>query len=161
MRIFSGALFFVIARLALYAQTLSPNVCAVQSEFAKSVDGGADQNKTQIVVIRGRAVFSPRGFWILTEPGCVGIPLAEALESVKPKVSFQLVKDEKYQELQNVRDRSRHDIVAIEVEGRLDRIGKKSPDVRKGGSGTIHISKYDYMLVLRQVRAVQLSTTPP
>jgi hypothetical protein len=108
------------------------------------------------MLVRGRAVFSQRGFWVLTEPGCAGIPLAEVLENMKPKVPFQLVKDEKYRELQNLRDRSRHDIVVVEVEGRLDPIKKKARDLEEGGSAAIHISAYKYMLALRQVRVVQL-----
>jgi hypothetical protein len=156
MHIFSRGIFLVVAKLALFGQTLSPNVCAVQKEYARSDDAGKTQRNMQITVVRGRAVFSPRGFWVLTESGCAGIPVAEVLEGVKPKASFQLVKDEKYQELQNARDQSRNRQVVVELEGRLDRISKKTRNVEKEGSAAIHISKYEYMLVLRRVRAIQL-----
>jgi hypothetical protein len=159
MRIFSIVLFVLSAGPVLSAQKLSPNVCAIQNEYGSSAEvivGQPAQN--QIVVVRGRAVFSPRGFWILTESGCPGIPLAEILQSVNPKVPFQLIKDEKYQELQNIRDRSRHEIVVVELEGRLDQISKKARNVREGGSGAIHISQYNYMLALRRVLAVQVHT---
>ncbi len=157
MGLSSVGLLVLVAGSVLSAQTLSPNVCVVQTQYdrpAKTVEG--QPPTTELVVVRGRAVFSPRGFWVLSESGCNGIPLAEALKSVTPKVSFQLVKDDKYQELQNARDRSRHNPVFVEVEGRLDRIGRKARNVRNGGSGAIHIFKYDYMLVLRRVLVVQL-----
>lgn len=153
MHIFS---LFLLLTMTPSAQALSPNVCAVQNDYPHSVDSSKkQQEKTQVIVVSGRAVFSPRGFWVLSEPGCAGIPIAEILESVKPKPSFELIKDENYQELQKVRDRSRHDTVFVEVEGRLDRIGKKARDARNG-SAAIHISKYDYKLVLRRVREIQI-----
>jgi len=132
-------------------------VCAVQDQYDRLAKVGAGrQAKTEIVVVNGRAVHSPRGFWVLTESGCAGIPLAEVLETVEPKVSFELVKDERYQQLQNARDRSQHEIVLVQVEGRLDHIGKKEREVGKGGSGAIHISRYKYSLALRRVLAVQV-----
>ena len=145
----------LIARVALCAQAAPPNVCATQNQRSAAKKTSGPELRGQAVRVRGRAIFSPRGFWLLTEPGCAAIPIAEILESVRPKVTFELVKDENYRKLQDSWWQSRQSVIAVELEGRLDPIRKGLRDPWKGGSGALHMARYKYTLVLRQVLAVE------
>ena len=60
MGLSSTGLFVLVTGLALFGQTLPPNVCAVQDQYDRLAKVGAGrQAKTEIVVVNGRAVHSP------------------------------------------------------------------------------------------------------
>jgi hypothetical protein len=147
----------------LLCQTSPPTVCEIQqqrSAIGKKA-GSSHSYEEESIIVRGRITLSPRGFFMLSEPGCSAIPIADAGKDVRPRVAFDVLKDENYEALKKVRWRSRDAVITVELEGRLDRMSKVLKGSWKSGDAGLHLSQYKYRLVLRKVVALQVPEGPP
>jgi len=114
-----------------------------------------------MVRVRGRIILSPRGFFLLAEPGCSAIPIADAGKTVQPKVTFEVLKDENYQELQSARWRSRQEVILVDLEGQLGSMSKVLKGSWKAGDAGLHLFQYKYRFVLLRVVALETPGDPP
>jgi hypothetical protein len=151
----------VVAGLAtrLSCQMLPSTICEIQRQRAALEQRSAAHRsyEKELVKVRGRLVFSPRGFFILSEPGCPAIPIADAGRAVEPKVPFEVLKDENYDKLKSTRSLPREDVILAELEGRLDSMSKVLRGSWKAGDAGLHLAQYKYRLVLRRVVALQMT----
>jgi hypothetical protein len=144
-------------------QTSPPSVCEIQQQrSAVEKNGGSSHGyEEKPIIVRGRIVLSPRGFFMLSEPGCSAIPIADAGKDVRPRVSYDVRKDENYEALEKVRWRTRDAVITVELEGRIDRMSKVLKGSWKSGDAGLHLSQYKYRLVLRRVVALQVPEESP